>query len=232
MAEEQNEEVPTEEVPVVEKVAMSKIRQSQELYTAEGVDAVVHLETVRAGARESEIESKITEHVVTAHQEVEAARAEASEALAEATQRIDTQIAQMEGSGLRYKGVLTNLSDLNSVTEKSHGDMYVIQTTGRAYIWTVPPQVGGTASWVEMSGAIDLSNYYTKDQTYSKEQIDVIAARADNNKQAVDRAIAAFSMLAGTYELVDDEYDMEMIKNLVNLLLRTLKAAFNVEPNS
>ena len=69
---------------------------------------------------------------------------------------IDTNVVGV----YRYKGSVTNYSDLSSVSDKEHGDVYnVVNANGNIPAGTNYAWNSGTTSWDSLGGSIDLSAY-------------------------------------------------------------------------
>ena len=66
----------------------------------------------------------------------------------------------------KYKGSVATYSDLPT-TGNIIGDVWNVTDTGKNYAWT-------GSGWDDLGGTVDLSNYYTKDQTFSQSQINAL----------------------------------------------------------
>lgn len=68
-----------------------------------------------------------------------------------------TEIDSKLTSAMTYKGTVATVADLPSIGNKV-GDVYNVTATGDNYAWD-------GSNWDQLSGVVDLSNYYTKTET-------------------------------------------------------------------
>lgn len=86
----------------------------------------------------------------------------------------ETYVDNKVSSVYKYKGSVPTFNDLPK-TNRSVGDVYDVQDSGMNYAWS------GTV-WDELGGYIDLSNYYSKDETFSQDEINYLLG----NKASLD----------------------------------------------
>ena len=72
------------------------------------------------------------------------------------------------GSVIHYKGSVTTYADLPP-TGQQVGDMWNVKATGKNYVWAENPELKDPPEpgWDDISTTVDLSDYYTKEQTDS-----------------------------------------------------------------
>ena len=72
------------------------------------------------------------------------------------------------GSAIHYKGSVAAYTDLPH-TGQQVGDMWNVKATGKNYVWAENPEMKDPpeAGWDDISTTVDLSDYYTKEQTDS-----------------------------------------------------------------
>ena len=127
------------------------------------------------------------------------------------TGTLDTKLAGLEfkltddtgstKSGINYQGGLDSLSQLDDITDAKHGDMYIIHGTG--YVYTVTARVDTTTQetvydkyWVPLNAVIDLSNYFTKDETWSKAKLESVEKLVQRNNAMILAIVAQLNNLA------------------------------------
>lgn len=209
-----------------------EFRKSTKLYTADSVDAIVVQQTTEAKAREQTIENKITEHRTEVTEQIQAVNNSVDEKVAETKTQLTNLIDEkIEGGGMHYMGILETLEELNALPAdvRKHGRFWVVNEDGCTYIWTVPepteevPAPEGFWKKLASGGTIDLSNYYTKDQVYNKEEVDVIKTRATANEAKLAAVVTACKALDGYELLQDEEYTTDQIQLLTNKLVTAVQ---------
>lgn len=72
------------------------------------------------------------------------------------------------GSAIHYKGSVATYADLPP-TGQQVGDMWNVKATGKNYVWAENPELKDPPEpgWDDISTTVDLSDYYTKEQTDS-----------------------------------------------------------------
>ena len=207
-------------------------RKSAKLYDADSVELIATKIDADSRARDEELDVRIVEQRTQLAEQITVASAQAEEKVAQAktdlTNLIDEKI---EGGGIHYMGVLETLAELDAIPAEArkHGRFWVVNEDGCTYIWTVPeptqevPEPEGYWKKLSSGGTIDLSNYYTKDQVYNKEEVDVIKNRANANEGKLAAIVAACGTLESYDALVDEEYTTDQIQFLVNKLLGVVK---------
>lgn len=71
-----------------------------------------------------------------------------------------TEVDNMLGSPMHYKGSVATVADLEAITDKQNGDLYNVTATGKNYVWNADEN-----QWDDISGIVSLADYYTKEQT-------------------------------------------------------------------
>lgn len=221
---------PEQETP--EAVCINKLRlHSSKVYPQQAVDILVQRVATEAETRDSALEQQITNNKTEATAAINSVRTELSTQLETAKAELEQKIEEGGGggTGTDYKGVVEHESDLDTIASSGtveHGDWYIAKDTGNSWVWTVKDGVG---DWVQMSGTVDLSNYPTKDEVYTKAYVDALVARVAASETKLTKITTALSELISTDALVYEEYTADDLFRRTNTLLRVLKAAVATE---
>lgn len=221
---------PEQETP--EAVCINKLRlHSSKVYPQQAVDILVQRVATAAETRDSALEQQITNNKTEASTAIQNVRTELSTQLETAKSELEQKIEEggSGGTGTDYKGVVEHESDLDTIAssgEVEHGDWYIAKDTGNSWVWTVKDGVG---DWVQMSGTVDLSNYPTKDEVYTKSYVDALVNRVTAAETKLNKITTALSELLNTEALVYEEYTADDLFRRTNTLLRVLKAAVATE---
>lgn len=71
------------------------------------------------------------------------------------------EVDNLVSTVFKYKGTVATVDDLNNIVEKVTGDCYNVEASGQNYAWN-------GEEWSPLSGTVDLTNYYTKQQVDGK----------------------------------------------------------------
>lgn len=71
------------------------------------------------------------------------------------------EVDNLVSTVFKYKGTVATVDDLNNIVEKAIGDCYNVEASGQNYAWN-------GEEWSPLSGTVDLTNYYTKQQIDGK----------------------------------------------------------------
>ena len=94
---------------------------------------------------------------------------------------VDTAISTALASAVQYKGTVANYSDLPTTGNKV-GDLWNITNADSSHgIKAGDNVVWNGTGWDNQGGTVDLSNYYTKSQTYSKTEADTLLGNKANS---------------------------------------------------
>ena len=234
-----NEETPStpETAEEITPSTFGSFRKSTKLYSADNIDAIVARQTNESKAREKIIEDKITEHRSEVTEQIQTVNNSVDEKVTEAKTQLTNLIDEkIEGGGMHYMGILDTLDELNAIPAESrkHGRFWVVNEDGCTYIWTVPepteevPEPTGFWKKLASGGTIDLSNYYTKDQVYNKDEVDVFKNRATNNETKLASIVNACKTLDGYGLLEDEEYTTDQIQLLTNKLVTVVQTIASI----
>ena len=221
---------PEQETP--EAVCINKLRlHSSKVYPQQSVDILVQRVATAAETRDSALEQQITNNKTEATTAIQNVRSELSTQLETTKAELEQKIEEGGGggTGTDYKGVVEHEADLATIASSGtveHGDWYIAKDTGNSWVWTVKDGVG---DWVQMSGTVDLSNYPTKDEVYTKAYVDALVARVAAAETKLTKITTALSELLSTDALVYEEYTADDLFRRTNTLLRVLKAAVATE---
>ena len=221
-----------EETPVVPK-NFGEFRKSTKLYSAADTDALLEKNVSAAMAREAGIDEKIVNLRSDTGAAIAGAKQEMQSAIVSAKAELEAEIASaVEGGGIHYMGVLDTLDELNAlpVSVLKHGLYWIVREDQCAHVWTVPADPDGIAHWEVIGGgaAADLSNYYTKDQTYNREEIDIIKDRAAACETKLAAIVAATQSIKNIEPLANEEYTTDQIQSVTNSMLAVLKVIANI----
>ena len=223
-------ETPEQETPKVtpEAVSINKLRlHSSKIYPKDAVDQIVQKVVADSEARDNVIEEKITNAKSELASSITTLESTVSANIAAVKEELEAEIAAGGGgssTGTSYKGTIDHEVDLETIAAQNpnHGDWYIAKDTEQAWIWTVKDGVG---TWVKMSGSVDLSNYYTKDEVYSKQFVDALVTRLAAAETKLTKITTALSELLNTDALVYETYTADELFTRTNTFLRVLKAA-------
>lgn len=222
-------ETPEQETPETpEAVSINKLRlHSSKIYPQAAVDQLVQKVAAESEQRDSVIEEKITNAKTELATSLNTAVTNINSRIAAVKEELEQEIAEGGGggTGTSYKGTIdheTDLADIAAHQNPQHGDWYIAKDTEQAWIWTVKDGVG---DWVKMSGSVDLSNYYTKDEVYSKQFVDGLVTRLAAAEGKLTKITTALSELLNTDALVYETYTADEMFTRMNTFLRVLKAA-------
>ena len=219
-------ETPEQETP--EAVSINKLRlHSSKIYPQAAVDQLVQKVAAESEQRDSVIEEKITNAKTEFATSLNSAVTNINSRIAAVKEELEQEIAGGGGggTGTSYKGAIdheTDLEDIAAHQNPQHGDWYIAKDTEQAWIWTV---IDGVGDWVKMSGSVDLSNYYTKDEVYSKQFVDGLISRLATAEGKLTKITTALSELSNTDALVHATYTIDDMITRMNTFLRVLKAA-------
>lgn len=104
--------------------------------------------------------------IIVSTQEIQKNKQEISEAKND-IDTINETIVTLDGKigrVYRIKGNIANYTRLQELEDMEAGDVYNVLDTGANYVWT-------GEIWDKFSETVDLSNFYNKNQTYSKEEV-------------------------------------------------------------
>lgn len=71
------------------------------------------------------------------------------------------EVDALVSSVFKYKGTVATKDDLENIVDKKIGDCYNVEADGINYAWN-------GEEWSALSGTVDLTNYYTKEQADGK----------------------------------------------------------------
>ncbi|MBO7042953.1 hypothetical protein J6W34_00020 [bacterium] len=101
---------------------------------------------------------------------------------------VDNAISAAVASAVRYKGTVANYSDLPT-SGNVVGDMWNITNADSSHgIKAGDNVVWNGTSWDNQGGTVDLSNYYTKSQTYSKTEADTLLGNKANSSDVYTKS--------------------------------------------
>ena len=72
-----------------------------------------------------------------------------------------SEVDALVSSVFKYKGTVATKADLNNIVDMKIGDCYNVEADGVNYAWN-------GEEWSALSGTVDLTNYYTKEQVDGK----------------------------------------------------------------
>jgi hypothetical protein len=193
-------------VVTVEPVPFGEMRESTPVLSATQVTQAINNETVRAVAKETEVQTRVETVAVEAAAATEAAKTEVLTTVEERIVQVETRVEEADAtkcSAHRYKGTIdlgagdeinTEEASLkylqDNIVEPKNGDVYVNKYNGMIFCWTEFNGNDATwvPKWVRLPSIIDLTNYYTKADVYNKNEVDLVRNLAQSG---VDGATAA-----------------------------------------
>lgn len=179
-----------ENVVIVEPVRAGSIPQNALVYPANVVEALVKNAIKKEAAeRDAAIRASLDKYT---------------------TSVVDTKLNGLEfkltddtkslKAGINWKGSRASVESLSEIPDPKHGDFYIVNGTG--YIYTVEAVVDPNTEevryekyWAAFNNAIDLSNYFTKDETWSKSQIDDLQTLVNRNNEMILKFITQLAVL-------------------------------------
>lgn len=135
------------------------------------------------------------------------------------------EVDALVSSVFKYKGTIATKADLNNISDMKIGDCYNVEADGVNYAWN-------GEEWSALSGTVDLTNYYTKEQVdgklgsyLPKNNSTEYTPTNDYNpatKKYVDDLVNLRNILEGTYSDTDVTAGYDFSVNSVNALIDTL----------
>ena len=243
-------------VVTVEPVPFGEMRESTPVLTATQVNQAINNETVRAVTKETEVQTRVEEVAVESSNAVAAVKTEVMLSVEERLVEVENKIDSVDASSCSahtYKGVIdlgesteanteeANIQWLNeNIVQPKNGHVYVNKRNGMIFCWTEfnGNDASWTPKWVRLPDIVDLTNYYTKDEVYSKGEVDLVKTLAqtgiDNASAANSKAVAvevalnaakqAFADAANLVELSEDTNAFS-VRTRLNEVIVLLKQA-------
>ena len=207
----------TENVVIVEPVRAGSIPQNAMVYPANVVEALVKNAIKRESAeRDAYVRAALDKYT--------------SNTLDTKLNALEFKLTDDTGSlksGINWKGSRASVESLNEIENPKHGDFYVVNGTG--YIYTVEtvvnPETGEVSYdkyWAAFHNAIDLSNYFTKEETWSKTQLDDLQKLVNRNNEMILKFITQLAVLIDKNELGSGA-TTEQLSALQGTILNALK---------
>lgn len=207
----------TENVVIVEPVRAGSIPQNAMVYPANVVEALVKNAIKRESAeRDAYVRAALDKYT--------------SNTLDTKLNALEFKLTDDTGSlksGINWKGSRASVESLNEIENLKHGDFYVVNGTG--YIYTVEtvvnPETGEVSYdkyWAAFNNAIDLSNYFTKEETWSKTQLDDLQKLVNRNNEMILKFITQLAVLIDKNELGSGA-TTEQLSALQGTILNALK---------
>lgn len=212
-------------------ISFGEFRKGTKLYPVESINQIVEKVEHDATVREQAVESKLEVYKTEVAGQMTAQTQAMEEAVAAAKTELRVEFQNNGGNtsegGIHYMGVLDTKAELDALTDVKHGQFYIVSDVNKTFIWTEPAVAEGEEPkpgfWKEMSASVDLSNYVTKSEIYSKEEIDLIKERANANEQKIATLVAACSDFPDMIPLSTDEYTVDEIASMINKMLIVMK---------
>lgn len=195
----------------VDPVPHGLVKENDTVFTSQQVTQAINNETVRAVAKETEIQTRVEQAAVDASQADAALKTELEAAVDEKLTELKGEVADIAAAGSSahtYMGAFELGSDLSgdekvaanseeaslahlnaTIVQPKNGHVYVNKFNGMIFCWT--EHNGNDATWVpkwiRLPSIVDLTNYYTKNEVYNKAEVDTVRALAQSG---VDKANA------------------------------------------
>lgn len=240
----------------VDPVPQGLVKENDTVFTSEQVTQAINNETVRAVAKETEVQTRVEQVAVAAEQADEALKTEIEASVEEKLTEVKQEVSELSAAACtahRYKGVIdlgtgdeanteeANFTYLNTIVQPKNGDVYVNKYNGMIFCWT---EINGndatwTPQWVRLPSIVDLTNYYTKDEVYSKGEVDTVRElaqsgvdKANSNetkhvelKAEVSTIREAFAAAATLQEVDADSTNAFILRTRINDIINMLKLA-------
>lgn len=207
----------SEPVVIVKPVRAGSIPQNALVYPANIVDALVKNYIKKESAeRDASIRAALDKYT---------------------SNIVDTKLTALEykltddsgnlKKGINWMGSRASVEALNEIENPQHGDFYIVN--GMGYIYTVETitdpssgEVSYDKYWAAFNNAMDLSNYFTKDETWSKTQLDDLQKLVNRNNEMILKFITQLAVLIDKDALGADATNTQL-SELQGVILNALK---------